>query len=93
MIVLSEEWRVRPLDHLQWVLERRRPNQLRAGGERWDAQAYCRTRAGLETALSRLKAENVVLDASLLASLPDYFDGTPAKITKAARPPHQSKEI
>ena len=81
MIQLAPDWRVRPLDELQWVLERRRPG-LYAGGERWDAQAFCRTRAGLETALSRLKCgwkgTQITLDPALIAHLPDYFIPDPA---------------
>jgi hypothetical protein len=82
------ELRVRPLDHLQWVLERRK---VRGGGrwghlkqdtarsEAWLPLAFCRTRAGLETALSRLRQDDIVFDAGLLAGLPDHFDGSPAK--------------
>ena len=38
LIQLSPDYRVRPLDHLQWVLERRqkgRPSQLKLRGETW----------------------------------------------------------
>ena len=79
MVELSDQYRVRPLDHLQWVLERRlkaRPSQLkRAGevGERRLAIAFCRTRIGLETALSRLRCDGVHLDVTLLAGLPERF--------------------
>ena len=71
-VQLSGDYRVRPLDHLQWVLERRR-SRLKPDIERWDVLAYCRTRVGLETALSRLKSDGVALDASLLAGLPERF--------------------
>ena len=59
LIQLSPDYRVRPLDHLQWVLERRqkgRPSQLKLRGETWLPYAYCRTKAGLETALSACDA-------------------------------------
>jgi hypothetical protein len=77
-ITLSKEYRIRPLDHLQWVLERKDGTQkrLRAnreGSEVWRPVAYCRTKAGLETALSRLRCEGIHLDPSLIAHLPDYF--------------------
>ena len=88
MIQLSADYRVRQLDHLQWVLERRkisRESGLGRRGEDWKAFAYCRTRAGLETALSRLRTEGIVLDPGLIAHLPDFFpepeldgDGTQA---------------
>jgi len=87
MIMLSADYRIRPLDHLQWVLEHRR-SQLKGGGERWDAYAYCRTRIGLETALSRLKCEGASLDRSLIAHLPDYFepkDQSDGKINQTSR--------
>ena len=79
-LILSDDYRVRPLDHLQWVLERRlkaRASHLkRAGeaGERWLAIACCRTRIGLETALSRLRCDDGVhLDVALLVALPERF--------------------
>lgn len=76
-IYLSPDFRVRPLDHLQWVLERRKQARESGVGPRageWKAFAYCRTRAGLETALSRLRADdNVHLDASLISHLPTFF--------------------
>jgi hypothetical protein len=74
--MLAADWRVRPLDHLQWVLEVRkkaRDGRLRRDGEVWRAYAYCRTKAGLETALSRLRCEGIVLDPALLAGLLDFF--------------------
>ena len=74
-VYLNGDWRVRPLDHLQWVLERRtvlgggrwkgQARQLEHAKEvreRWLPYAYCRTRAGLETTLSRLRSEGIVLD-------------------------------
>ena len=78
-LILSDDYRVRPLDHLQWVLERRlkaRPGHLKPAGEvggRWLVVAYCRTRIGLETALSRLRCDGVHLDVALLAGLPERF--------------------
>jgi hypothetical protein len=87
-VMLGPDHRIRPLDHLQWVLEVRavpgggrwkgQARQLEHAGEareRWLPYAYCRTKAGLETALSRLK----VLDPAPLADLPDHFDGSPAR--------------
>lgn len=73
---LSDDYRVRVLDHLQWVLERqmRARAGLERAGERWVPFAYCRTRAGLETALSRLRCDSsVFLDPAPLASFPDFF--------------------
>jgi hypothetical protein len=79
MIRLSDDFRVRPLDSLQWVLERRAKAHARRNkrvGERWLPYAYCRSRAGLETALSRLKCEEGIrLDAALIAHLPDFYPG------------------
>ena len=75
-ITLAADWRVRPLDHLQWVLERRydpRPGRLQPVREVWHPYAYCRTKAGLETALSRLRCKDIALDPALLAALPDFF--------------------
>ena len=85
-VQLSDDYRVRPLDHLQWILERRvavgggrwkhRDCRLKHAGarsERWLPVAYCRTRIGLETALSRLRSEGVHLDETLLANLPERF--------------------
>ena len=73
-IMLSADWRVRPLDHLQLVLERRSKaptSQLERCGEAWKAQAYlCRTRDGLYCALSRFNSE---ADATQLAVLPERF--------------------
>jgi hypothetical protein len=74
VIQLSPDYRIRPLDHLQWVLEKRRPvSRFKGGGERWDAFAYCHTRVGLETALSRLRCGGVHLDPKLIAHLPERF--------------------
>jgi hypothetical protein len=75
-VFLSPDYRVRPFDHLQWCLERRRPG-LKGGGERWDVLHYCRTRVGLETALSRLRCEGIVLDPALLAAFPAFFPEEP----------------
>jgi hypothetical protein len=55
-IALCEGWRLRSLDHLQWVVERRaeaRRSRLGRVGERWLTQGYCRTKVGVETVLSR----------------------------------------
>jgi hypothetical protein len=76
-MILSADYRVRPLDHLQWVMEARkkaRDGRLQRDTEDWRPLAYCRTRAGLETALSRLRCEGIHLDAGLLACLPYCFD-------------------
>jgi hypothetical protein len=76
IIILAADWRVRPLDHLQWVLEVRkkaRDGRLQRDGEVWRAYAYCRTKAGLETALSRLRCKGIALDPTPLAGLPDFF--------------------
>jgi hypothetical protein len=73
-IQLSAEWRVRPYDALQWVVERRdqkaRRSQNKLATERWRILAYCRTRVGLETALSRF---NAGVDTAPLAGLPERF--------------------
>jgi hypothetical protein len=133
MIVLSDDYRVRPLDHLQWILERKAetgagpsarssiqscsawcskertlrrrnvsnarettplllqvelaggPGRLKhqdrhlkhdgARSERWLPVAYCRPRAGLETALSRLRCQGIHLDAGeLCGRLGDEVD-------------------
>ena len=91
MIMLSADYRIRPLDHLQWILEQRKQTKAgrleRAGGE-WRPYAYCRTKIGLETALSRLKCEGASLDRSLIAHLPDYFepkDQSDGKINQTSR--------
>jgi len=47
--------------------------QLERDTEAWRPYAYCRTRVGLETALSRLRCEGIHLDPTLIAHLPDYF--------------------
>lgn len=80
-VALAEDWRVRPLDDLQWILEHRRSG-LKGGTARWDARAYCTTRAGLETAVSALKADGVVLDPAPLAQLPETFDGRPPTLSR-----------
>lgn len=50
MIKLSDDYRIRPYDEVQWVLEYRRPHsRTKAGAERWNILAYCRTKVGLET--------------------------------------------
>jgi hypothetical protein len=82
-IMLGPDWRVRPLDDLQWVLERRDVSRLDPAGARWRPWAHCRTRTGLETALSRLRADGVVLDPASLAALPDHYDGSPAMPRRA----------
>jgi hypothetical protein len=102
LIQLSDDFRVRPLDHLQWVLERRsvrgggrwkdQASHLKHDGEHWLPYAYCRTKAGLETALSRLKADGVVLDVGLLAHLPDHFDGPPADVNSSPTPMAEAAE-
>jgi hypothetical protein len=52
-----------------------RPGDLKRFAGDWQPWAYCpaRTRAGLETALSRLRCERIYLDAGLLAGFPAYF--------------------
>jgi hypothetical protein len=73
---LGPNHRIRPLDHLQWVLEARKkpqPGRLERAGGDWKAYAYCRTRAGLETALFRLRSEGIVLDPAPVADLPLLF--------------------
>ena len=76
MIWLSSTWRVRSLDEVQWVLEHEMPG-TGARGALWRAWAYCRTREGLETALSRLRCgwrgTKVTLDPALLSELPERF--------------------
>jgi hypothetical protein len=47
---------------------------IKAVGERWVPQAYCRSGVGLETALSRLRTEGTVLDPAPLAALPEKFE-------------------
>src|SRR5262249_27965957 len=85
-IALGSDWQVRPFDHLQWVLERREAGPIKRDRARWKPRAYCRTRVGLETAVSRLRAEGAILDPAPLADLPAVFpDGTrPAPSTSAA---------
>jgi hypothetical protein len=84
-IALSADWRIRPYDGLQWTLERRalqgagrwkhQASHLKHDVERWLPFAYCRTKTGLETALSRLRCEGIYLDAGLIAALPNHaFD-------------------
>lgn len=74
MIALSNEWRVRPFDHLQWIVEYRvkpRGGGLQRDGARWLPHAYCRTKDGLRCALSREGVPS--LDLSKLDILPDRF--------------------
>jgi len=78
-IALGPDWQVRPFDHLQWMLERRDVGQIKRDGARWKPRAYCRTRVGLETAVSRLRAEGVILDPAPLADLPAVFPDSPEK--------------
>jgi hypothetical protein len=90
MITLAADWRVRPLDHLQWVLERRydpRPGRLQPVREVWHPYAYCRTKAGLETALSRLRCKGIALDPALLVALPDFFSETQTGSAGVGSPP------
>jgi hypothetical protein len=74
-ITLADDWRVRPIDALQWVIEHRdqkgRRSRLELAGERWRAMAYCRTRDGLYCALSRF---NAGVDVAPLAVLPERFE-------------------
>jgi hypothetical protein len=79
VIIWPEGYRVRPLDQLQWILERRdqkgRGGRLEPVAEVWRPYAYCRTRTGLETALSRLRASSGVrLDPQLIAHLPEFYE-------------------
>jgi hypothetical protein len=77
---LCEGWRLRTLDHLQWVVERRvtvQEDNVKRDRERWLPQAYCRTKLGIKSTLScfSLRADPVVL-----AGLPEHFDaGAPAQ--------------
>jgi hypothetical protein len=72
VVMLAPDWRVRPLDQLQWVLEQqdRRPRQLKLVTERWRPRAYCRTRDGLHCALTRFAPG---IDRSPLAGFPAMF--------------------
>ena len=74
MVMLAPDWRVRPLDHLQWVVEKGDRVDFKLDGERWRPLAYCRTRDGLLCALSRLAPE---IDSSPLASFPAMFEPSP----------------
>jgi hypothetical protein len=69
------------------------PNRIVDGGV-WRPYAYCRTRVGLETALSRLRCEGIYLDPSLIAHLPDYFPEAEYRRTDAANEdePNQAVE-
>ena len=73
VISLSAEWRIRPYDALQWVVERRR-KPFTGGPERFTPTAYARTRAGLQNACSRLCALGYHLDTAPLAALPADYD-------------------
>ena len=55
------------------VRKKPRLDRLERRGGDWKAYAYCRSKAGLETALSRLKAEGVVFDPAPLAAFPLFF--------------------
>jgi hypothetical protein len=95
-ITLGPNWRVRPCDHLQWVLERRheaRPSRLERRGESWGAWAYCRTRAGLETALSRLRSEGIVLNPTPLAILPSYYPEPTKPSPETASPATEEEAV
>jgi hypothetical protein len=72
-VALCGGWRLRPLDHLQWVVERldgAPEGSSGLAGARWRAQGYCRTRVGVETVLSR---SGLRACPAVLAGLPDYF--------------------
>jgi hypothetical protein len=77
---LLEGWRLRTLDHLQWVVERRvtaQEGSVKHDRERWLPQAYCRTKLGIKTTLSRFSLHT---DPVVLAGLPEHFDaGAPAQ--------------
>ena len=72
-ITLCEGWRLRPLNHLQWVVERQdgQDRHSKLAGERWRIQGFCRTKIGIQTVLSRsgLRADTGVLDG-----LPEYYE-------------------
>jgi hypothetical protein len=73
IVALCEGWRLRPFDHLQWVVERLaepRCSRLERVGERWLIQGYCRTKVGVETVLSR---SGLRACPSALAGVPEYF--------------------
>ena len=80
VVMFALDWRVRPLDQLQWVLEQqdRRPRPLEDGrpsplelvGERWRPRAYCRTLDGLHHALTKFAPG---IDRSPLAGFPAMF--------------------
>jgi hypothetical protein len=74
VVMLAPDWRVRPLDHLQWVIEKGDGVDFKLDGERWRPRAYCRTRGGLLCALSRLAPE---IDSGPLASFPAMFEPNP----------------
>jgi hypothetical protein len=72
-IEIDPDWRIVPCsDGLQWVLEHRVASRQEPDGARWLPRAYCRTRPGLESALSRLAAA----DPGLVAQLSERFDGS-----------------
>jgi hypothetical protein len=73
-IMLCAGWRLRVLDHLQWVVERLdEPRDSQSGRytEHWRPQGYCRTKIGIQTVLSRSGLRTAPV---LLAGLPEYFD-------------------
>jgi hypothetical protein len=72
-VEIGPNWRiVRCSDGPQWVLEHRVSSRQERDGARWLPRAYCRTRPGLVTALSRLAAA----DPGLVAQLSERFDGS-----------------
>jgi hypothetical protein len=76
IIHLSPSWRVRPLEHLQWAVERRqiaKAGRLEQHTARWVPWAYCRSKAGLETAVSRLRSEGIELDPTPISDFPSFF--------------------
>jgi hypothetical protein len=96
IIMLSDLYRVRPLDHLQWVLERKdgRGIRLQPVTEVWRPIAYCRTRVGLETALSRLRCEaGIHLDPSLIAHLPDFYSPPSRREAASAARPQSNRAV
>jgi hypothetical protein len=72
-VVLSRDYRIRPLDHLQWVRKQTKEGRLEQAGGGWRPYAYRRTRIVLETALSRSRCEGVHPDPGLIAHLPECF--------------------
>jgi hypothetical protein len=84
IITLSHEWRIRPYDALQWVLERRL-KPFAARPERFQPRAYARTRAGLQNACNRLQTLGHCLDTAPLAALPATYDDW--LVERAGQPP------